>query len=214
MEEWIKQVIFGIIGGLLGGLLCLIVLASAYNNSEVFGTVADWVSGIATLLAVIVSLYLANRRQKPSLQVKYEGIQTLLMLPSYAKKVFKWTILNYSSVPAEMTVFGAYLTPKNNFWWYKRRNNIQNAVFMPIEFVNQNVIPIEVISNGTQDVLIYIEFFYNSISSSELNDIKTIQFYCKDNFDRTYFSKKLKKTEVCANLKSFVEQNKLMETSE
>lgn len=36
----------GIIGGLLGGTLCLIILAIAYNSSDVFGNVADWVSGI------------------------------------------------------------------------------------------------------------------------------------------------------------------------
>lgn len=52
MKDWIKPLTSGIIGGLLGGMLCLIILAIAYNNSEVFGNVADWVSGVGSVTAI------------------------------------------------------------------------------------------------------------------------------------------------------------------
>lgn len=52
MREWIKPLIGGIIGGLLGGMLCLAILAITYRNSEVFGNVADWVSGLGSVTAI------------------------------------------------------------------------------------------------------------------------------------------------------------------
>lgn len=53
MKEWIKSVGAGLVSGLLGGVLCLICLAITYNNSDVFGNVADWVSGIGSFIAII-----------------------------------------------------------------------------------------------------------------------------------------------------------------
>lgn len=53
MKDWFKLLIGGTIGGLLGGALCLFVLALAYDNSEFFGNVADWVSGIGSITAIL-----------------------------------------------------------------------------------------------------------------------------------------------------------------
>lgn len=52
MKDWLKPLVGGTIGGLLGGILCLIILAIAYNNSEVFGNVADWLSGVGSVTAI------------------------------------------------------------------------------------------------------------------------------------------------------------------
>lgn len=68
MKDWIKPVIVGTIGGLLGGMLCLIVLAIAYNNSGVFGNVADWFGAVGTISAVWIALYL--RKGKPIIEIQ------------------------------------------------------------------------------------------------------------------------------------------------
>lgn len=68
MKDWVKQLIVGIAGGLLGGMLCLIILDAAYNNSGVFGNVADWLAAVGTIGAVWVALYL--RKGKPIIEIQ------------------------------------------------------------------------------------------------------------------------------------------------
>lgn len=51
-----------------------------------FGSVADWVSGIGTFVAVVVSLYLANRRKRPK----------LIYDPRFRNEINSWTLVVYN----------------------------------------------------------------------------------------------------------------------
>lgn len=79
MKDWIKSMGAGLVGGLFGGVLCLIILDIAYNNSEVFGNVADWVSGIGSLGAILMVLFQIKKNKesgfsqsRPMFKINYE----------------------------------------------------------------------------------------------------------------------------------------------
>lgn len=52
MKDWIKQAAIGISYGLIGSVVGLLILAISFKNYNVFGNVADWVSGIGSVLAI------------------------------------------------------------------------------------------------------------------------------------------------------------------
>lgn len=62
MKEWIRSLSGGILGGLLGSGLGLLVISLALRNYNVFGNVADWVSGIGTIAAVIISIQITKKQ--------------------------------------------------------------------------------------------------------------------------------------------------------
>lgn len=62
MKEKIKQVGIGVCYGLVGGGVGLIILALASKNPNVYGTVADWVSGIGAITAIFF-VYIQIKQQ-------------------------------------------------------------------------------------------------------------------------------------------------------
>mgnify|MGYP003362417661 CR=1 FL=1 len=61
MKEKTKQVGIGVCYGLVGGGVGLIILAVASKNQNVYGTVADWVSGIGTIATVVAAIIIAKK---------------------------------------------------------------------------------------------------------------------------------------------------------
>lgn len=61
LKEKTKQVGIGVCYGLVGGGVGLIILAVASKNQNVYGTVADWVSGIGTIATVVAAIIIAKK---------------------------------------------------------------------------------------------------------------------------------------------------------
>ena len=79
MKEWIRLLSGGILGGLLGSGLGLLVLSLALRNYNVFGNVADWVSGIGSLGAILMVLFQIKKNKesdfsqsRPIFKINYE----------------------------------------------------------------------------------------------------------------------------------------------
>ncbi|QHM55703.1 hypothetical protein [Leuconostoc mesenteroides] len=81
MKDWLKFLTVGILGGLLGGALYLIVFVIIHRNSEVFGNVADWVSGIGSLFAIIfvyIQIRESQRQSKEQIETSQKQLQEQL----------------------------------------------------------------------------------------------------------------------------------------
>lgn len=66
MKEWFKQVAKGISYGLIGSSFGLLILYMALKNYNIFGNVADWVSGVGSLVAIIFVYEQIKESQKQS----------------------------------------------------------------------------------------------------------------------------------------------------
>lgn len=123
MKYWFKTVAVGIAGGLLGGALCLIVLALAYNNSEVFGNVADWVSGIGS----VVAIYLVYR------QIKQQTDQHNEEKGHDFKIIIGWDLIRDKSSEGSMVSSEM----KKNLFFYGTNSGMMPSAFIYIGITNQ-----------------------------------------------------------------------------
>lgn len=69
------------------------------------GSMAEWVSGIGTLLAVVTSLYLANRNPKKKLLVSHEIKEVVKWNPSpeHGEKTLIVTVVNMEITPVQIS---------------------------------------------------------------------------------------------------------------
>lgn len=194
-----------IVGGMSGALITVIFVFLEMGLNS-WGSVADWFSGIATLLAVIVSLFLSSKKEKPKITVEYSGIAAL-MSQNGLYYCHSWSVYNYSNMPAKITVVGALISKKKHIILNENSKHIQNIIFNQTEYFIYNKIPISVESNGTSNILIKVGGLLEQLESPEMKDESCLKFYCKDNFNQWYFSKEFTCEEIIEMSKRAVEEN-------
>lgn len=194
-----------IVGGMSGALITVIFVFLEIGLNS-WGSVADWFSGIATLLAVIVSLFLSSKKEKPKITVEYSGIAAL-MIQNGLYHCHSWSVYNYSNMPAKITVVGALISKKKHIILNENSKHIQNIIFNQTEYFIYNKIPISVESNGTSNILIKVGGLLEQLESPGMKDESCLKFYCKDNFNQWYFSKEFTCEDIIEMSKMAVEEN-------
>lgn len=142
MKDWLKPLIAGIIGGMFGGILCLIILSIAYNNSEVFGNVADWVSGIGSIGAIL-AVYWQVQKQSSDNKESYNQDQELRY--SISRPLLKMSIENLT-VDTYYTIYNnvdVALEVGKEYWVVK----IENLSFKPLMAIEINYSGSDEVSN-------------------------------------------------------------------
>ncbi|BBE26734.1 hypothetical protein RIU76_06700 [Latilactobacillus sakei subsp. sakei] len=167
------------------------------------GSVADWISGVGSLLAVITSLYLANRREKIRLSVEILGVEEPVHIIHGAEqmKVITYELKNFSNCNLQITFFGAKVEVKPNYMKRKRKWK-SNKLFIlkPNDIIPAGFrIPFKVDANSTGTAAFDINKIYENISKSDIKDTEKIMFYCKDNFGNEYYGKPFELSEINNN---------------
>lgn len=195
-----------VIAGGTSGALITVVFVFLEIGLNSWGSVADWFSGIATLLAVIVSLFLSSKKEKPKITVEYSGIAGLISKngPYYCHS---WSVYNYSNIPAKITVVGALISKKKHIILNENSKHVQHIIFNQTEYFINKKIPVPVESNGTSEILIKVGGLLEQLESSGMKDESCLKFYCKDNFNQWYFSKEFTCEEIIRLSKKAVDEN-------
>ena len=133
MKKWIKSVGAGLIGGLFGGVLCLIILDIVYNNSEVFGNVADWVSGIGAIGAIL-AVYWQVQKQSRDSKESYNQEQEFKY--SISRPLLKMSIENLT-IDVPYTIYNEFdegVEVGKEYWLVR----IENLSFKPLMAIEIN----------------------------------------------------------------------------
>lgn len=164
-------------------------------DTAMWGTVADWVSGIGTLVAVIVSLYLASRDNFKKVSVN--GYFNLLLFDDYSngEPMLKIDIVNKGKTPVNITSVGFTKYKINK---YNNRFNLLYKYF-PKYFSLLMVVRFEEKASDKLPIMIKsqeIKTFLPQTTITHLKEDKGIpkrfRIYAKDSTGKYYFSKTIK----------------------
>ena len=194
-----------IVGGMSGALITVVFVFLEIGLNS-WGSVADWFSGIATLLAVIVSLFLSSKKEKPKMTVEYSGIAALTSKSGFYH-CHSWSVYNYSSIPAKITAVGALISKKKHIFLNENSKHIQNIIFNQTEYFLYNEVPVPVEANDTSNILIKVGGLLERLETPKMKDESCLKFYCKDNFNQWYFSEEFTCEEIISMSKRAVSEN-------
>lgn len=114
---------------------------STSDKIALFSAIGGWVSGIGTFLAVLVSLYLANRKPKLRLKCQISEMTIVSRSPinhGSQKPGIAMIITNLSSVPVRIQSLG-WSCGKDKYW-HQILGDVDSAVLpKTIEYGNQAV---------------------------------------------------------------------------
>ena len=203
MKEKIEQVGIGIFYGLIGGIIGLIILAVALSDSKTFGNVTDWIGSIGTLLAVIVSLYLANRRPRPDLEANFNE-NVMMRYNGDVTNLMSWEIKNYSAIPTSITLIGAFVSEKTKV---DTKSQMKGFLIIDSEdMLRPKNLPFELPAYSVETILYDFENLYMTLD--EETKWKSLIFFCRDSFGQYYFSKNYLTSTLVPKMKERIAMNK------
>ncbi|MDI6666423.1 hypothetical protein QMA56_01730 [Leuconostoc falkenbergense] len=126
MKDFSKQAGKGIFYGSIGGVIGLLILAICIKNNNFFGNVADWVSGIGSIGAIVIVYRQIKESQKQSAdQIEESQKQLEKQLESSIErdfrverplfKIVRFTDVKKDALINEMSSFGLTYTGKFHY---------------------------------------------------------------------------------------------------
>ncbi len=147
------------------------------------GSWEEWFGAVGTIAAVVVSLYLANKRPRPDLDVTFNEFVSVVA-GNQLRQLMSWDIKNYSSIPTKIVSIGAVVSEAEvvntkaklkQFW-----------LLMPREIFRTHKIPVDIPAHGVDTILFEFEGF--QLELEQKSEFKSIVFFCQDNFGKYYYS--------------------------
>ncbi|ORI80688.1 MULTISPECIES: hypothetical protein [Leuconostoc] len=183
-DQFWKNALFTIFFGMLGGFIVISIFAVLHNRITDVGSWADWFGAIGTIGAVIVSLYFSNKRPRPDLEAVFNENVMINIGGNNFRNLMSWEIKNYSNIPTSITLVGAIVSEKKKV---NKKSKIKNFMILkPIDIFRTHRIPIDVEAYAVETILYEFEGIQQTLE--EETKWQSITFFCKDNFDKYYYS--------------------------
>lgn len=165
-----------------------------WYDPEYMGTIADWVSGIGTLIAVIVTLYFSTRDNRKRLSVSGSWSYVVYNGGNLSSDgLITVEAVNLGKIPVHISNVGLIKRKRP-----KRLTRILEKC-CPKSFVKMQFIEFSELSSDTTPTVIDAQeskTFRGNMTSTELRNHKhtsrKMRLYVEDSTGRFYYSKKIK----------------------
>ena len=158
MCKFVKTIFGGVLGGLLGTFFAYIIFATSDNIPEKYGNLADWLSGIGSIGAIL-AVWWQSRQEKKLLKLQLENEKEQAF--QQKRQLFKLNINNCDNTKDKLS----YL-PMENLKWSSDLQKI--TMFDEIVKAQTDVVQISNISDKDL-IAVRVIFIYSEHEVARFN---------------------------------------------